>query len=76
MGNTFFNNAAGIPRAPTSWKNFGGQIGGPIYIPKVYNGKNKTFFSAASEAYRQHTPVTNLFEVPSALEKTGRWENL
>jgi len=46
-------------------------MGGPIFIPKVYNGKNKTFFYVASEAYRQHTPVTNSFALPTALEKTG-----
>ncbi len=71
VANQFFANAAGLPRAATSWKNFGGGMGGPIFIPKVYNGKNKTFFYVASEAYRQHTPVTNNFALPTALEKTG-----
>jgi len=71
VANQFFANAAGLPRAPTSWKNFGGAMGGPVVIPKIYNGKNKTFFWVASEAYRQHTPVTNNFALPTALEKTG-----
>ncbi len=71
VANQFFANAAGLPRAPTLWKNFGGGMGGPVWIPKVYNGKNKTFFYVAQEAYRQHTPVTNQFALPTALEKTG-----
>ncbi len=73
VGNSFFNNAQGIARQPTLFKNFGGGMGGPIYIPKVYNGKNKTFFYVASEAYRQHTPVTNSFALPTALERTGNF---
>ena len=71
--NQFFANAAGLPRAETLWKNFGGGAGGPMYIPKVYNGKNKTFFYVAQEAYRQHTPVTNQFALPTALEKQGNF---
>jgi trimeric autotransporter adhesin len=71
--NTFFNNASGIPRAATLWKNFGGGVGGPLYIPHVYNGRNKTFFYASSEAYRQHTPVTNGFALPTALERAGNY---
>lgn len=73
VANQFFANAAGLQRAPTSWKNFGGAMGGPIVIPKVYNGKNRTFFWIASEAYRQHTPVTNNFALPTALEKQGNY---
>jgi len=69
--NTFFNNSSGIPRALTKYKNFGGGMGGPIVIPKVYNGKNKTFFYVAQEAYRQNLPLTNTFALPTALEKTG-----
>ena len=50
-----------------------GGFGGPVVIPKIYNGKNRTFFYVAQEAYRQHTPVTNLFALPTALEKTGNF---
>jgi len=33
-------------------KNYGGGIGGPVVIPKIYNGRNKTFFFANLELYR------------------------
>jgi len=40
-------------RVPLRQNQFGVAAGGPISIPKVYNGKNRTFFYAAYEAYRQ-----------------------
>jgi hypothetical protein len=42
--NSFFANAAGTPRANLNITNPGGTVNGPVYIPKVYNGKNRTFF--------------------------------
>jgi len=71
--NTFFANAAGQPLLETNYKDFGGYIGGPVFIPRVYNGKNKTFFSVSMEGYRQHLPYTNVFEVPTALEAQGNY---
>src|SRR5690242_14961159 len=64
--NTFYNNAAGLPRAGDDWKNFGGSIGGPIIIPKLYNGRNKTFFYVAQEAYREHQPYSVQYALPTA----------
>jgi hypothetical protein len=38
---------------PRSRKNdFGGTIGGPVWIPKIYNGRNRTFFFFSEEVYR------------------------
>jgi len=71
--NAYFNNAGGIARPVTTFKNFAGSAGGPIWIPKVYNGKNKTFFFVAQEAYRQHTPISNNFSVPTALQRVGNF---
>jgi len=42
--NGFFNNAARIRRQPFKQNNYGYSVGGPVLIPKVYNGKNRTFF--------------------------------
>jgi hypothetical protein len=69
--NTFFNNAAGLPRAGDDWKNFGGHAGGPIIIPKLYNGRNKTFFFVAQEAYREHQPYSVQYALPTIAERTG-----
>ena len=42
--NSFNSNASGIKRQPFKQHNYGYSIGGPVMIPKIYNGKNKTFF--------------------------------
>src|SRR6516225_7536574 len=42
--NSFQNNAAGIPKVAHFLDQYGGSIGGPIFFPKLYNGKDKSFF--------------------------------
>jgi carboxypeptidase family protein len=50
---------------------FGGSVGGPLVIPHLYNGHNKTFFFGDFEAWR-HPAQSTLFEVvPSTLMKQG-----
>ncbi len=71
IANNFFANAAGLPNVPQMWKNFGGSFGGPVLIPKVYNGHNKTFFWLATEGYRQNQTESSSIAVPTALEKIG-----
>lgn len=51
--------------------NYAGALGGPIVIPHVYNGKNKTFFHISEEGFRQLNVTTATFYVPTALERTG-----
>jgi hypothetical protein len=51
--NVFFNNQAGI-RKPFQLQNrIGVSAGGPVYIPKVYNGKNRTWLFGTYEALRE-----------------------
>ncbi len=73
IANNFFANAAGLPNVPQMWKNFGGSFGGPVLIPKVYNGHNKTFFWVATEGYRQNQTESSSIAVPTALEKVGNF---
>jgi hypothetical protein len=53
--NTFSNKARGVNRALDRKQNFAFSFGGPVYIPKLYNGRNKTFFYVAYERYRERT---------------------
>jgi hypothetical protein len=69
--NNFFYNASGTARPQTNFKTWGAAFGGPVIIPKLYNGKNKTFFWVTDEAYRQHSPYADGYAVPTALERTG-----
>ena len=71
MANNFFYNAAGKARPDTPFYTWGGAFGGPVLIPKVYNGKNKTFFWLTTESYRQKSPLSDKYALPSALERTG-----
>ena len=58
---------------PVSRKNdFGGTIGGPVRIPKIYNGKNKTFFFFNWEYFRNKTASTGVFQtVPTTAFRSG-----
>lgn len=66
--NTWFNNDSGVKRPFQLQNHIGTTVGGPASIPKLYNGKNKTFFFFAYEAYREPraAPTTRTVETPSA----------
>ncbi len=77
--NNFFNNrnsvnpgADGHARVPPlRYNNFGYTVGGPVVIPKVYNGKNKTFFFFSQEFRRVITYASAQGTAPTADEKNG-----
>jgi hypothetical protein len=71
LANNFFANRAGQPIADQPFRDWAGSLGGPIFIPKVYDGLNKSFFFITTEAYRQHDGSTTLLSVPTALERAG-----
>ena len=68
----FFN--AALP--PLRQNQFGVAAGGPISIPKIYNGKNRTFFYAAYEGYRQAVDTEGGAFGPTAAERTGNFSAL
>lgn len=53
--NNWFNNLRGDKRPLDTQNDFGATLGGPVYIPKLYHGKNKTFFFFAYEGFRFRT---------------------
>ena len=71
--NTWLNNRAGNRRDFTNIHTFGYTIGGPVEIPKVYSGRNKTFFFHNYEGYRDVLPTRTLLSIPTALEKAGNF---
>lgn len=58
---------------PVHLNQFGGSVGGPVWIPKLYNGRKKdTFFFFTYAGIHNEQPVnTGTMSIPSALEKTG-----
>src|SRR4051794_28806707 len=71
LANSFFRNASGQPKPDTPQYNWGGSLGGPIYIPKVYDGRNKTFFYLVTESYRQASPLSDQYTLPTIAERNG-----
>jgi hypothetical protein len=74
--NLFQSNAAGIARAPFHWHQPGVEFDGPVLIPGVYNGRNKTFFMTNLEWVRLNQPATNVDTVPTLAERTGDFSGL
>lgn len=56
-----------------NWNNFSGTWGGPVYIPGVYNGKNRTFFFVSEEISLLHERQNKILTVPTAAEKIGNF---
>lgn len=73
QANNFFNNRSGIKRPDADYGLYGGSVGGPVYIPKAYNGKDKTFFWIALEGYRMQSFLSETFTVPTDLERQGNF---
>ena len=63
--NDWFANAAGSSRAPFRLNQFGATLSGPVTIPKIYSGKNRTFFFAAYEGLRLRQPRFQTVQVPT-----------
>src|SRR5437660_4443265 len=60
-GNPFTSNAASNPRPRARRNDYGFTVGGPVWIPKVYNGRDKTFFFFNWEQFRETTIINNQF---------------
>jgi hypothetical protein len=58
-------------KAPKRFNTFGGSLGGPLSIPRLYNGKDKTFFFFDYEGNRKRTSQPEQFLVPTLAERNG-----
>ena len=79
------NNGYGLARArtdyytkapPLNFNQFGFNGGGPVYIPKVYNGKNKTFWFFNGEFDTNTSLTTSSYNVPTDAMKSGDFSGL
>lgn len=62
----WFDNANGLPKQATRQNDFGGTFGGPLLLPKIYNGKDRTFFFFSYEGMRLRSPQAAIStEVPT-----------
>ena len=74
--NQWFNDAANVPKESYHRNQFGASAGGPIYIPHLYEQRNKTFVFGLYEGRRVATPTNNLTTVPTAPMRTGDFSAL
>lgn len=78
------DNAYGKARSRTDFgkfpvlhrNEFGGNVGGPVYIPRLYDGRNRTFFFASYEGYRASDPYSMAGRVPTMAMRQGDFSGL
>jgi hypothetical protein len=77
FANDFFANMNGVPRADFTYNRYGGSVSGPVLVPKLYNGKNRTFFLYGYEGIKEDRPRNNgTPTVPTARMKNGDMSEL
>ncbi|MFZ1963805.1 MAG: TonB-dependent receptor [Roseiarcus sp.] len=73
-GQPYTNNGNGQHiKAKHRGNNYGGSVGGRVWIPKLYNGKDKTFFFFSYEKYGQNLQTTTYQTVPTVLMRAGNF---
>jgi hypothetical protein len=55
---------------------YGFSLGGPVLLPKVYDGRGRTFFSAAFEGTRERISQSSLFSIPTEQRRNGDFSDL
>jgi len=76
--NSFFNNATSpvTPRPKLRYNDFGGTVGGPVWIPKIYQQHNKTFFFVSEEARRIVTYSNPTGAIPYSGMTSGQFNHV
>jgi hypothetical protein len=74
--NSFAGNAARNARGVMRWNQPGFVIDGPVRLPKIYNGKDKTFFMLNMEWIRNASPLPYTASYPTTAERTGDFSGL
>jgi hypothetical protein len=69
--NSWFNNAFRTARPIDKKNDYGLNLGGPVRIPKIYNGRDKTFFFFNWEQYRENAGNTTASTVLTDAERNG-----
>ena len=74
--NGWKNNLLGSPRNVDTQNDFGATVGGPVFIPKLYHGKNKTFFFFDYEGFRLRHGGTGTQSFPNENFRKGDFSAL
>lgn len=74
--NLFFNNARGARLARYGSNTYGASLGGPVYIPRLYDGRNRTFFFFNFEGSREGNGISPLLNVPTERMRRGDFSEI
>jgi hypothetical protein len=69
--NTYADDLVGAPKGEFRWMEPSVEVDGPVYLPKLYDGRNKTFFMFGWEEIHNLAPAPSYSTVPTALERQG-----
>ena len=73
---TFFQNASGGTKPTYQDNRYGASLGGPVQFPKLYDGKNRTFFFYGWEGNKWGKPSATVGTVPTLAERNGDFSAL
>jgi len=74
--NSWDNNFFKTAKPADHQHDFGGSLGGPVWIPKLYNGKDKLFFFFSWNQYRNNPGTRQVTSVPTDAERGGDFSAL
>ena len=74
--NSWTNNHAGAKKSVDTQNDFGASFGGPVYIPHLYHGKDKTFFYVNYEGFRFHNGGSSVSTLVPDAFRTGDFSAL
>jgi len=74
--NDFFANSKGTGKVPFRQNQYGVAIGGPVVIPKLYHGRDKTFWFFNWEGFRARRGQTNISSFPIQTQRDGDFSSL
>jgi hypothetical protein len=74
--NDYFSKQYGVPIPEYRQNQFGGTVGGPVYLPKIYDGRKRTFFFFDYQGTRIVQPSPSTSTVPTATMQSSKFTDL
>jgi hypothetical protein len=74
--NAFFSNRTGAGKLPFKQNQYGFALGGPLHLPKLYRGREKTFWFFNWEGFRQRQAQPQIGTVPTLAQRRGDFNDL
>src|SRR6185369_16998999 len=63
-------------KSPFKWNQYGFELDGPVRIPKIFNGRDRLFFMANYESFRQRRNFNGIYTVPTAAMINGDFSGI